>query len=299
MKSTITKLYDYTQVQIPERSGLWRVGDEEIRKHLETLAHDCAYLEDVEEVQHLDAVLCRGVSSIARWNRPNLQFYPGRGLCEAAIENACIGKKVGETYTASVEDGEVTLTVEQIVRQTIPPMNDELVRIKGPEGVDTVADYYRWYREQNEPGRYQSALEEIAYTLLEETAKNSVFSLDQEEKDAWCKEEGERLYRMWSAAGMAPTLSDDGTFLTEEEALAKVQVAQEPQFLVTVTAAYLVETVGGQSLEQVYSQYMADLATEATMPADAGTNDALSRDMAYVGAATKLLYPCAKKWMEE
>lgn len=311
MKSTITQLYDYAQAQIPDSYRHWRVRDKEIAQHLETLARDRARLEDVSEVQRFDAVQCKGVSSISRWNRPNLLFFPGRGLCEGLLEDACLGKQVGETYTVAVEGGEASFTVERIVRQFIPPVNDDLVRTERIPDVDTVADYYRWFREQNEPERYENAVGNVAYTLLEEIAKNSVFSLDLEEKDAWCSEEGRRIYDIRVASGMDPAIPEDGTtFLTEEEALAKMQVEQEPRFLIHVAAAYFVETIGGQPPEQVYSQWIAKIAAETELPPNAETDDpieyveresgkAFLRDMAYMEAAIELLRPHAKNCVEE
>lgn len=310
MKSTITQLYDYQQAPIPEKYRLWRIKDEEIRGQLETLSHDCARLEDVEEVQPLDAVRCRGESTVARWSRGNLLFYPGRGLCDEALENACLGKKVGETYTAAVENGEVTLTVERIVRQFIPPVDDELVRVSGPEGVDTVEDYYRWYREQNEPQRRQDAVGNVAYILIREIIKNSTFALDEEEKNAWCRAEAQRNYDLRVASGMDPTIPEEGTtFLTSEEALARLQAKQEPRFAEFVACAYLAEHVGGQNLEEVYRQYLNEFIDEVEIPADAGTDDPVEfmekesgvtflQDMAYMGAAIKLLTPYAETKVE-
>lgn len=311
MRSTITHMFDFTQAHIPDKYRQWRIADEEISRALETLAHDRARLEDVSEVRMFDAVQCRGVSDQPRWNRQNLLFYPGRGLCEAVFEEACLGKEVGETYTVTTGDGDVTLTVERIVRRIIPNVDDTLVQTEGIADVDTVADYFRWYKERNEPERYENAVGNTAFALLEEIAKKSVFSLDQEEKDAWCREEGKRIYDIHVASGMDPTIPEDGTdFLTEEEALAKICAQQEPRFNSYVAAAYLVESLGGQSTEQVYEKWIREIAAESELPPDAGTDDpieyveresgkAFLRDMAYMEAAIGLLRPYATSLVEE
>lgn len=227
------------------------------------------------------------------------------------MENACLGKKLGETYTVRVDDGEVTLTVERIVRQFIPFVDDEFVCVNGPEGVDTVEDFYRWYREQNETKRYQDTVGNIAYMLVQEITEHSVFSLDEEEKDAWCRAEGQRYYDIWTASGIDLTIPEEGTtFLTQEEALAKVQAEQEPRFREFVVCAYLTEQVGGQDLEETYRQYLNEFVDEVEIPANAGTDDpvefmekesgaAFLRSMAYLGAAIKLLEPYAKTCVEE
>ena len=99
MRSKVTKPYDYKLIPVPREMRLWRITDQELEEHLETLSHNHAYEADVDMVELGDSVACRGESAAARWNRPVLLFYPGRGICDEALENACVGAKLGERRT--------------------------------------------------------------------------------------------------------------------------------------------------------------------------------------------------------
>ena len=118
MRSKVTKPYDYKLIPVPREMRLWRITDQELEEHLETLSHNHAYEADVDMVELGDSVACRGESAAARWNRPVLLFYPGRGICDEALENACVGAKLGERRTVTVEGDEITLTVTRIVRRS-------------------------------------------------------------------------------------------------------------------------------------------------------------------------------------
>ena len=138
MRSKVTKPYDYKLIPVPREMRLWRITDQELEEHLETLSHNHAYEADVDMVELGDSVACRGESAAARWNRPVLLFYPGRGICDEALENACVGAKLGERRTVTVEGDEITLTVTRIVRRSQMSVGDELIRAENIPGVETL-----------------------------------------------------------------------------------------------------------------------------------------------------------------
>lgn len=266
MKSTITRLYDYTQSVIPAELLRWRVPDEEIAAQLEILSHNHAYEEDVDEVRMGDSVACRGVSSAGRWNRETLLFFPGRGLCEASLENACVGMKLGQSKAVSTPEGEVTLTVKRIVRRSNLPVGDALVQAEGIEGVSTVAQYYDWYRESKRESNRRLATYRAAAFLLDEIRDHSDIELDQAEKENWLWDRVNTLYDALVEAGMDPKIPKEGfAFLTEEEAKQKMYEEQSPFFTDFVVQAYMAETLSGQSMEQLYQQRVQELARENDM----------------------------------
>lgn len=269
MKSTITKMYDYKLAEIPAEQRLWRIKDEEIAQKLEVLSSNHAYETEPETVEKFDSVACGGKSAVPRWNRSSLRFYPGRGLCDAAIENALIGAKVGESRTVQTEEGEITLTVTRVIRRQRMPVGDALVKAEGIEGVETPADYYRWYREQNEPERRTNATLLMAYQLIKKIAGKSEFSIDEAEKRTWLNERVDAIYNAMLAAGIDPTIPEEGfDFLTEEQAKAKIYQNFEPLFNNYVTCGYLVETLAGVDAETFCEQGLAKLAAEHNMTAD-------------------------------
>ena len=218
MKSKVTKLFDYTQAEIPEKLRRWRVTEEAMEEHLAVLGRSHALEKDAEEVRTGDSVVCRGESTVGRWNKPVLLFYPGSGLCEKVIENALAGMKPGESRTIAASEGDVTLTVTRIVRRESHPVNDELVKLEGVGGVETLEAYRSWYRETTEKEDRKRNLNYLARHLLQEIEKNSEYDIDEAEETAWAEVQGERWRRAEEAQGIDPSIPEEGTdFLTEEQ----------------------------------------------------------------------------------
>lgn len=262
MKSTITQLYDYKQSVIPAELRRWHAAEEEIREQLKTLSRNHAFEAEVEEVQSGDSVACRGESTAARWDRKTLLFYPGHGLMPV-LEEALLGAKAGESRTVETAEGPVKLTVKRIVRRRNMPVGDVLVRLEGIEGVETVADYERWFREQREDFYRQRARYQCAKFLLDEIQEKSTLSIDQEEKDAWMKERIDCLYDAMVAAGMDPTIPSEGfDFLTEEQAKEKMYREQEWAFTACVVQSYMAEKLSGVSMEDITREGLEKLAAE-------------------------------------
>lgn len=269
MKSTVTDMYDYKSWKIPAELTLWRIADEEINQQLERLSHDHAYETDADTVELLDSVACRGESESPRWNRPVLLIYPGRRLCAEELETALVGAKVGESRTVTTPDGDVKLTVTRIVRRRNMPVGDNLVKAVGIEGADTVKDYFRWYREQNEPERRSNAAMRIAYQLIKQITEKSEFNFDEDEKRAWLNDRVDRFYQALVLAGIDPTVPQDGTdFLTEEQAKANMYVSFEPQFSCCIVCGHLVETLTGVDAETFCEENMEKLAADNHMSAE-------------------------------
>lgn len=270
MKSTITKLYDYKQSVIPDELRRWRVPDEEIAAQLEILSHNHAYETEPETVQTGDSVACRSESAAARWDRETLLLFPGRNLFDSALENACVGAKVGESRTVSLPEGEVKLTVKRILRRANMPVGDELVQAEHIEGVNTVAQYYDWYRADKRDFNRMRAKYQSASFLLDEIEKHSTFSIDQEEKRAWVTERANSLYDAYIAAGIDPRIPQEGVdILTEEQAKAQIYGQLECTFKTFVTQTYMVEQVFGLDLEDVCRESLEKLAAEHGMSPDA------------------------------
>lgn len=269
MKSKITKAWDYRQCQLPEELLQWRITDQELAQQLEVLSHNHAFEADVDCVQTGDSVACRGESAEPRWNRPLLLFYPGRGICDSALENACVGAKLGETRTIRFGEAEIRLTVTRIVRRSHMPINDELIRAEGIDGVSTLAEYAAWYRAANEPTRRKNAAYRSAYYLTEQVAEHSEFSIDEAEKSHWIWGWVSRMYDALVEAGMDPTIPKEGfDFLTEEEAKQQMYDQQEPAFQFYVANVYLAELLTGQDEESLRREGLEKLARENAMTPD-------------------------------
>lgn len=246
MKSTVTTIFDYQSFPIPEELRRWRIPDAEIQARLETLSHNHSVETEPDTVEALDGVACKGESTVSRWNRPNLQFYPGRKLCSETMENALIGAKLGETRTVSTEEGDITLTVNRIVRRRHMPVGDELVQEEHIPGVSTLEDFARWYRETHEPEQRYNAKMRMAYALLHQITDRSQYAIDEEEKRAHVTERVNLIYEAYLKAGIDPTIPEEGTdFLTEEQAKEKMYRQFASTFPMAVASEYLVRTLDG------------------------------------------------------
>ena len=268
MKSTITQLYDYRQSVIPQDLRRWHASEEEIQAQLEVLSRNHAFERDAEEVRTGDSVACKGESGAERWNRETLLVYPGRGLMPA-LEEAVLGARPGERREVQTGEGPATLTVKRIVRRGPMPIGDELVKLENIEGVETVEDYRRWFREQREDFYRQRARYQCAKFLLDEIQAKSTLSIDPEEKDAWMRERIDCLYDAMVAAGMDPKLPEEGfDFLTEEQAKEKMYREQEWAFDEYVVQTYMIGRLTEQPLEDIVREGLEKLAAENGMTAE-------------------------------
>ncbi len=269
MKSSVVKLFDYLCWDAPAELCRWRIADEEIQARLERLSRDKAYEFEADSVELFDSVSCLGASESPRWNR-RLLFYPGRKLCEEALETALLGARRNESVSVETPEGKLTLTVQNIVRRRVVPVGDELVQLLGMEGVGTVEDYFRWYRAQNEPERRSNAKMYIAYQLLKKIAEQSEYCFDEDERREWLDDRMERYYNALLLAGVDPTVPSEGTdFLTEEEAKEKIKAGFEPQFKGAVACAHIVEKACGVSADAFCEEGLPQLAETYHMSAEA------------------------------
>lgn len=306
MKSKVTKLFDYTKAEIPENLRRWRVTEEAMEEHLAVLSRSHALEKDAEEVRTGDSVVCRGESAVGRWNKPVLLFYPGSGLCEKAIEDALTGMRPGESRTIAAGEGDVTLTVARIVRRESHPVDDELVKREGVEGVETLEAYRRWYRETTEKEDRQRNLSYLARHLLQEIEKNSEYDIDEAEETAWAEVQGEQWRKSEEAQGIDPSIPEEGTdFLTEEQIREKYIKLARPHFRTRLARAAAAAALGGRDEESTYREglaYMAEryyhMSAEELLEQHKGHEEFL-RDQAFFTRAEELLKAYGEKLMEE
>lgn len=295
MKSTITKPYDYHQSAIPQELLTWRIPDAEIAEHLQVLSRNHAYEEDVDVVQMGDSVACSAESACERWNRSVMLFYPGRELCEPEVENACLGACMGESRTVYMDGQPVKLTVKRIVRRSNMPVGPALIRAEGIDGVETVEEYYTWYRRTNEPTRKLHASYRAASFLMDEMAKKSEFLIDDEEKTAWLNDRVDKVYEALLDAGADPTIPKEGfDFLTVEQAKANMFQQFEPFFADYVTQAYFVETQTGRSIEQVVEERL-----EAMCKAEGYSAEEVREKSGFAMISGKFAYEAALELLAE
>lgn len=270
MKSKVITLFDYRKVTVPSELGKWHMPAEELENQLKTLSHAHAIETEEEIVETGDSVACRGESACPRWNREVLLFYPSHGLCEEALENGLLGAHVGETRAIQTSEGEVGLTVQRIVRRKDMPIGDAMVQCEHIEGVNTLTDYGRWFREQKEDFYRQRARYQCANYILGEVEKGSTLFLDPEERDAWVWEHTNCIYDAMVAAGMDPTVPEEGVeFLTEEQAREKFFHQYAWVFPTYIVQAHVAEILSGRTMADICKEGLEKLAAEHGMSVEA------------------------------
>ena len=123
-------------------------------------------------------------------------------------------------FSCEIRGVQVTLAVKKVIRRKKVTVGPELFRILQLPGVSTEEDFARWYHEQHDEERRQKASYGIVSFWMQEMAKRSTFSIDEEEKKSWCRVRGEKTYISMLAAGYDMTKEErDGAPMTEEEAI--------------------------------------------------------------------------------
>lgn len=207
MKTKVLKLYDYKSEPLPEELLQWRVSEGEVDAQLALLSRNHAKLTEREAAGRYDAVRCRVTAAAGGWDRPVTLVYPGRGLCKE-LENACLGIRAGEERTTMMDGVELTFTAERVAGMDPLETGDALIRAEKIDGVETVADYRRWWKESEEASRrYRQGLS-CALHLLDVMAKKSEYDLDQREIDDFFTAEAESQRRMMSEGGVPEELME-------------------------------------------------------------------------------------------
>ena len=222
--SRVVKLYDYHQSQIPEEMLHWRVTDEEIQEKLQEMAARKIVLAPAACAEAGGGVRCVCVEGTSLKGRKSVLLYPGRKLPGAEkAEEAVLGKKPGEVFEAEISGEKLLLRVEEILRkQSAPPVTDELVKEQGIEGVETMEDYARWYREKHEESRKSQRRWQINGFWNREMEAKSELDIDEAEQWAWAMAYGRWQYEGQLERGMNPFIPDEGTeLLTEEQAIER------------------------------------------------------------------------------
>lgn len=303
MQSKVITLYDYRSDQVPEELTCWRVMDQEIEEQLASLAQAHAKIISVENVEIGDAVKCICMGADLQ-GRATILLYPGRSLPGAKeAEISVIGKKKNDVFATTINGTALTLQVQEILRRGGPlTIDDALVKLEQIEGVNTVMDYARWYRDQKEPDRRKEAAFQIGQFWFRRISRLSEFAIDQEEQKKWAKDNARLSFHSMVAAGENPCIPEEGfTLLTEEEAMEKMAERILPQFSTMVAARALAGERGivfdKDGLEPKYQQIAAFL--HCTLEeAKKEVSSELVSDGFYVDQAVKILCEEAETFLE-
>ena len=120
-----------------------------------------------------DTAVLKTESALPKFNKPAVTVTLGRGLYNRELENALVGKKVGETVERTVNDQPVKATLLTLKRKQVPAPTDEMVKalqVKDLEGkpIETVEDFTAFTKKQ----KTMEILQTVNYYVMEALLKD-------------------------------------------------------------------------------------------------------------------------------
>lgn len=169
-----------------------------------------AALPEGEAAQVGDTAVLKTVSDLPKFNKERVTVTLGRGLYNRDLENALIGRKVGEGVTITVQENEVSATVLELKRKQAPEPTDEMVeelqaKDLHNQPIHTVAEYEAYVREQ----KTSEVLANVNYYVMEQILKDyPITAYDEEDIRVLGKLEEETFIRLFR--------EQDGIDLTQQ-----------------------------------------------------------------------------------
>ena len=299
MQSHITKLFDYHTLDIPEELTRWRIPEAQVQEHLASVALRHAKTVPADSVSAGDAVRCTQCGE-GLPGRSTVLLYPGRALPGAEqAEQDVLNRKIGEQFATQILGFACTLQVQEILRNTLPALDDDLAKL---EGEDTLEQYIAQYKGQTEKENRENAAAEIAIYWLRQMSARSEADVVEEERNAYAMKNAKEMYERMVAAGIDPTIPEEGTdFLTEEQALEKMAEDVKPSFFMDAVSEMVAKEHGtvydDNALEAEYrksaeQEHKTVEACKAEFPPEE------LRSMLYFEAAIEILSKEAEPYLE-
>lgn len=306
MNSKMVKCFDYRTLEVPQELRKWQDGDpnKEIADELERLARDYSREKQIEsEICIGDSVQCTCTEAKnENWLKKPVLLFPGRNLPGAGdAEEKAVGKKAGDIFSCMIDEQELMLQVEKVIRRTNVQVGPELIELLQIPQVHTVEDYYRWYHEKHDPEKRNKACIRLVQYWLTEVLNRSEIFIDESEKEKWCRSKAELIYKGMLAAGVDQRKQEDGSMLTEEEALRKIAAEQEIRFAPFVIYEYFCGQDGFVLSEEEYRKELQKMAAERETPLEElekQTNIQIYREVYYQEHTFSILCKEAEAYLE-
>lgn len=114
-----------------------------------------------------DTLTLKTVSELPKFNKEKVSVSIGRGLYDKGLEEALVGKQVGDSVSVLVKEQNVTATVLEMKRKLAPVPTDEMVQALQAKDhrnklITTVAEYEAFITED----KVMSVLAEINYYTM-------------------------------------------------------------------------------------------------------------------------------------
>lgn len=185
MKSYINILADYREAPF-ERSVTVSCPEEYVKSQLKHLTRNNKITEKVDTVENGDVAILSLESELDKFNRPMIPLTVGGNLFDAEFESQLAGHLVGETFTVSVQEKTVTVTIKQASRTVFPEATDEMAAEYAQthedfKDVKTVEEYRNRVIEKYLEEKKQEALYNAMDAILDYVLTHSDWEFDESE----------------------------------------------------------------------------------------------------------------------
>ena len=181
LKSKAASICDYQSIDISRFAIELKADDARYRRDLKNFCKQFAQKEEVSEIASQDLATISCSSDIQKYRKQHLTLRVGLGLYSKELEAQLVGAGCGETKQCTVDGNAVSVTVEKIVREIIPPLTDELAAGSGLPNVKTADDVRRYCRYKQYDDQLELPADDAGTYLAGTVLNQSVFELDDEE----------------------------------------------------------------------------------------------------------------------
>lgn len=266
MKSKVIKIADLNQFEVnPEYKNI-TVTDEEIQSQIEGMALNFGKTVSVDALEENCCVACKSSDGDKVLLYPFLQIS---GL-EKAVSDVK-DKAVGDTFSTTIMEKEITLIVESFMANRSLEINDDLPKACGVE-VSSLEELRKYLTEKETEKKLNNNVRTLVMEYIEFIFNNSEVEVDEEEAKAWAIPQAKKVYEEELSYGIDLRFTEDGEMLTEEEALSRLADELSTQFVANLIQEQFAKDMGfvptgdeeaGNPYDMFMYQYLSSKAMEA------------------------------------
>lgn len=200
MRSTLTRVADLSDCALPpfEMPDIDALVEEDLtallRRRAAVRTHDVVAAGDMVQVR-LDG-------PTDRLTRDRIGLVVGAGLFDAALEQALVGARVGESMQVAHPDGPVTAEILSAQGRELPVATDDLIAELSDGEYATVADYRRARAEAIRQRQREDYLPRAAWDVLLQAISRTEAIIDPADRDELVAAEVERCRELAREEGL-------------------------------------------------------------------------------------------------
>lgn len=209
IKTQVLTLADYRDIDLRPYAAPFSMSKEALEKELIKYRSRYGTMEQAETVAEGDIASLRLQGCSPRFNKDTVQVRVGKGLLSRELEDKLIGLSLEQTVALTADGEEVQVTVLDIRRRILAPLEDAVVASWGLEEVASV-EALRQHIVNSACNQYAEDMgESLALFLSDEVCRLSTFILDEEELEIARKEGHDMAADMLRSSGVDPDTATD------------------------------------------------------------------------------------------